>query len=85
MIAGEPTERFRYKDKGTMATIGRGSAVADIAHGPKLVGVLAWLTWMLVHIFALLGNRNRVFVTLGLAFRYLAQRRGQMVVGDDPG
>jgi NADH:ubiquinone reductase (H+-translocating) len=85
VIAGEPTTRFRYKDKGTMATIGRGSAVADIAHGPKLVGVLAWLTWMLVHIFALLGNRNRVFVTLGLAFRYLAQRRGQIVVGDDPG
>ncbi|MDD7968839.1 NAD(P)/FAD-dependent oxidoreductase [Actinomycetospora lemnae] len=85
LLAGEPTERFRYKDKGTMATIGRASAVADIAHGPKLVGVLAWLVWMFVHIFALLGNRNRVFVTLGLAFRYLAQRRGQIVVGDDPG
>jgi NADH:ubiquinone reductase (H+-translocating) len=85
LVAGVPTERFRYRDKGTMATVGRGSAVADIAHGPKLVGLLAWLTWMFVHIFALLGNRNRVFVTLGLAFRYLAQRRGQMVVGDDPG
>ncbi|MHC1561673.1 NAD(P)/FAD-dependent oxidoreductase [Actinomycetospora sp. C-140] len=85
VIAGEPTERFHYKDKGTMATIGRLSAVADIAHGPKLTGVLAWLTWMLVHVFALLGNRNRLFVTLGLAFRYLAQRRGVMVVGDDPG
>ncbi|GAA4891458.1 NAD(P)/FAD-dependent oxidoreductase [Actinomycetospora straminea] len=85
LLAGESTERFHYKDKGTMATIGRASAVADIAHGPKLVGVLAWLVWMFVHIFALLGNRNRVFVTLGLAFRYLAQRRGQIVVGDDPG
>jgi NADH dehydrogenase len=82
LVAGEPTERFRYKDKGTMATIGRGSAVADIAHGPKLVGVLAWLTWMFVHIFALLGNRNRIVVSLGLTFRYLAQRRGVMVVGD---
>jgi NADH:ubiquinone reductase (H+-translocating) len=85
LVAGAPTERFRYRDKGTMATVGRGAAVADIAHGPKLVGLLAWLTWMFVHIFALLGNRNRVFVTLGLAFRYFAQRRGQMVVGDDPG
>lgn len=83
LVAGEPTERFHYKDKGTMATIGRLSAVADIAHGPKLVGVLAWLTWMFVHIFALLGNRNRIMVSLGLAFRYLAQRRGVMVVGDD--
>lgn len=83
LVAGEPTERFHYKDKGTMATIGRLSAVADIAHGPKLVGVLAWLTWMFVHIFALLGHRNRIMVSLGLAFRYLAQRRGVMVVGDD--
>jgi NADH dehydrogenase len=82
LVAGEPTERFRYKDKGTMATIGRGSAVADIAHGPKLVGVLAWLLWMFVHIFGLLGNRNRIVVSLGLTFRYLAQRRGVMVVGD---
>lgn len=83
LVAGEPTERFHYKDKGTMATIGRLSAVADIAHGPKLVGVLAWLVWMFVHVFALLGNRNRIMVSLGLAFRYLAQRRGVMVVGDD--
>ena len=82
LLAGEPTERFHYKDKGTMATIGRGSAVADIAHGPKVVGVLAWLIWMFVHVFALLGNRNRIMVSLGLTFRYLAQRRGQMVVGD---
>jgi NADH:ubiquinone reductase (H+-translocating) len=82
LLAGEPTERFHYKDKGTMATIGRGSAVADIAHGPKLVGVLAWLIWMFVHVLALLGNRNRIMVSLGLTYRYLAQRRGQMVVGD---
>ncbi len=82
MIAGEPTERFHYKDKGTMATIGRGSAVADVAHGPKLVGVLAWLAWMFVHIVALMGNRNRIMVALGLTFRYLVRRRGVLVVGD---
>jgi NADH:ubiquinone reductase (H+-translocating) len=82
MIAGEPTERFHYRDKGTMATIGRGSAVAEVAHGPKLVGVIAWLAWMFVHIFALMGNRNRIMVTLGLTYRYLAHRRGVLVVGD---
>ena len=82
LIAGEPTERFHYRDKGTMATIGRGSAVADIAHGPAVTGVIAWLIWMFVHIFALLGNRNRIMVGLGLAFRYITQRRGVMVVGD---
>jgi NADH:ubiquinone reductase (H+-translocating) len=82
VVAGEPTERFRYHDKGTMATIGRGSAVAEIAHGPRLTGTLAWLAWMAVHIFALLGNRNRVMVALSLLFRYVAQRRGTLVVGD---
>lgn len=81
-LAGRPTTRFKYLDKGTMATIGRRSAVVEIAHGPKLVGTIAWLMWMFVHVFALLGNRNRVMVSLALAFRYLGQRRGVLVVGD---
>lgn len=85
IVAGEPTRRFRYIDKGTMATIGRGSAVADIKHGPKLTGTLAWLAWLVVHILSLLGNRNRVMVTIALAFRYVAQRRGTLVVGDGGG
>lgn len=82
LVAGGATDRFRYRDKGTMATIGRGSAVADIAHGPKLTGTIAWLAWLVVHILSLLGNRNRVMVTIALAFRYVAQRRGTLVVGD---
>ena len=65
-----------------MATIGRRSAVAEIAHGPKLTGTLAWLTWMFVHVLALLGNRNRIMVSLALMFRYLGQRRSVLVVGD---
>ena len=81
-LAGRPTKPFHYADKGTMATIGRRSAVVEIAHGPKLVGTVAWLMWMFVHIFALLGNRNRVMVSLNLTFRYLGQRRGSLVVGD---
>jgi NADH:ubiquinone reductase (H+-translocating) len=82
VLEGRPTTTFRYFDKGTMATIGRRSAVAEIAHGPKLTGTLAWLTWMFVHIFALLGNRNRIMVSLALMFRYLGQRRSVLVVGD---
>lgn len=82
VLEGRPPSTFRYFDKGTMATIGRRSAVAEIAHGPKLTGTLAWLTWMFVHVFALLGNRNRIMVSLALMFRYIGQRRTVLVVGD---
>jgi NADH dehydrogenase len=82
VLEGRPPSTFKYFDKGTMATIGRRSAVAEIAHGPRLTGTLAWLTWMFVHIFALLGNRNRIMVSLALVFRYVGQRRAQLVVGD---
>jgi NADH dehydrogenase FAD-containing subunit len=57
-IRGEPLEPFRYRDYGNMATIGRGSAVADI--GPiKASGLIAWLIWVFIHIFWLIGFRNR--------------------------
>lgn len=82
VLEGRPTARFKYFDKGTMATIGRRSAVAQIAHGPRLHGTIAWLAWMFVHIFALLGNRNRIMVSLALMFRYIGQRRSVLVVGD---
>ena len=81
-VVGRTVKPFAYFDKGTMATIGRRAAVVEIAHGPKLTGTVAWLMWMFVHIFALLGNRNRVMVGLALAFRYVGQRRGVLVVGD---
>lgn len=82
VLEGRPTTPFAYFDKGTMATIGRRSAVAEIAHGPKLHGTIAWLAWIFVHIFALLGNRNRIMVSLALMFRYIGQRRSVLVVGD---
>ncbi|MCD2196444.1 NAD(P)/FAD-dependent oxidoreductase [Actinomycetospora endophytica] len=82
LLEGRPTTPFKYFDKGTMATIGRRSAVAQIAHGPRLHGTIAWLAWMFVHIFALLGNRNRIMVSLALMFRYIGQRRSVLVVGD---
>jgi NADH dehydrogenase len=82
LLEGRPAKTFKYFDKGTMATIGRRSAVAEIVHGPKLTGTLAWLTWMFVHVLALLGNRNRIMVSLALMFRYLGQRRRVLVVGD---
>jgi len=88
-IIGRPVQPFVYHDKGTMATVGRRAAVADIAlvRGKtlKLTGTLAWLVWMFVHIVMLLGNRNRLATFVNLFTKYLApSRRTNPIVGDVP-
>ncbi|HEY2579004.1 MAG TPA: NAD(P)/FAD-dependent oxidoreductase [Streptosporangiaceae bacterium] len=85
LAAGQPTTPFRYHDKGLMATIGRRSAVVDLPQGIRIRGTLAWLAWLALHIFYLLGNRNRISTLLNLSWRYLTWRHGGgMIVGDDP-
>ena len=80
-VRGLPLQPFRYRDYGNMATIGRGSAVADI--GPlKVSGFFAWLIWILIHIFWLIGFRNRIAVMSEWAFSYLTmQRRVRLITG----
>jgi NADH dehydrogenase len=74
-LAGKAgTKPFRYLDKGTMATIGRHAAVADV-RGLKLKGFLGWLTWLLVHIYYLIGFRNRIAVLASWAWNYLVRDR----------
>jgi len=72
LLHGEPTTAFEYHDRGTMATIGRRAAVADIAHGPRLTGTLAWLAWLGLHLVTLLGGRNRASALVNMAARYAA-------------
>jgi NADH:ubiquinone reductase (H+-translocating) len=80
------TEPFTYHDKGMMATIGRRSAVVQLAQGPQLRGTLAWLAWLALHLFYLLGGRNRVSTMINLTYRYVAWGHGgAVIVGDDPG
>jgi NADH dehydrogenase len=81
-IKGTPLEPFRYRNYGNMATIGRGSAVADI--GPiKTWGFPAWLIWLFIHIFWLIGFRNRVVVFGEWAWSYLTlQRRVRLITGE---
>jgi NADH dehydrogenase len=80
------TEPFTYHDKGQMATIGRRSAVVQLARGPRLRGTLAWLSWLALHLFYLLGGRNRVSTIINLTYRYVAWGHGgAVIVGDDPG
>ena len=79
------TEPFTYHDKGTMATIGRRSAVVQLARGLRLRGTLAWLSWLALHLFYLLGGRNRVSTLLNLTYRYVAWGHGGgVIVGDGP-
>ena len=79
---GLDTQTFKYFNKGTMATIGRGDAVLQMPQGLKLRGVLAWLGWIFLHILYLLGGRNRAQTLLNLASRYLLPRRSNTIVGD---
>jgi NADH:ubiquinone reductase (H+-translocating) len=84
LIAGQPTQPFSYHDKGIMATIGRRSAVVELPSGIRLRGTLAWLAWLGLHMFYLLGNRNRVVTLVNLSWRYLSwSRGGGVIVGDD--
>jgi NADH dehydrogenase len=82
-LAGRPRRRFHYVDKGTMAVIGRAAAVAEIA-GLRFSGLLAWLLWCFVHIFYLIGFRNRFIVMAEWAWAYLSSERGARLITGDP-
>jgi NADH:ubiquinone reductase (H+-translocating) len=81
-VSGQALQPFHYTDFGNMATIGRGSAVADI--GPMHVsGLFAWLMWVLIHIFWLIGFRSRVAVMSEWAWAYFSlQRRVRLITGE---
>lgn len=76
-IEGHPTEPFAYRDKGSMATIGRRAAVAQAAGGRvRLRGTMGWLAWLWLHLAMLIGFRNRASVLLDWAWNYVAWDRG---------
>lgn len=80
----EPLAPFHYKDKGSLATIGRAAAVADFGK-VKLSGFLAWLAWLLIHVFFIIGFRNRVLVMFEWAWSYLTFERGARLITGSPG
>ncbi len=85
VMHGQPTEPFHYHDKGTMATIGRSSAVVQLAQGLRITGLLAWFAWLGLHLLYLLGNRNRIATIINLSWRYVAWGHGGgVIVGDEP-
>lgn len=78
--AGRPTEPFEYEDKGTMATIGRRAAVAELPWGLKLRGPLGWWAWLLLHLVMLVGFRNRISVLLNWFWNYITHDRGARLI-----
>lgn len=78
-LAGRPRRPFEYWDKGQLAVIGRGRAVADIWR-LRFGGFLAWVIWIFVHIFFLIGFRNRVMVLLEWAWAYFTYQRGARLI-----
>ena len=75
-LQGRSTPPFRYRDKGTLATIGRERAVAEIS-GFRLSGFVAWITWLAVHLFYLIGFENRMIVLLRWAYSFFTREIGR--------
>jgi len=79
LAAGHPTAPFHYRDRGTMATIGKHLAIAQIGRF-KLTGYLAWVIWLFVHVASITDFRNRVAVFLEWTWSYLFSRRGARLI-----
>ena len=80
-LQGQPRQPFHYKDYGSLATIGRAAAVADI-FGIHLSGLVAWIVWLFIHILWLIGFRNRVLVMVNWTWSYFASQRGPRLITD---
>jgi NADH dehydrogenase len=82
-VRGEPTRRFHYWNKGNVATIGRSAGVADFGW-LRISGLFAWLTWLFVHIWYLVGFENRIVVFTRWAWSYFTYQRSARLITGDP-
>ncbi|AMV17120.1 NAD(P)/FAD-dependent oxidoreductase [Planctomyces sp. SH-PL14] len=78
-VEGKPRESFRYVDKGQMATIGRSRAIVAVGRFEK-AGFLAWVMWLVIHIYYLTGFKNRILVVISWAWSYLTFNRGARLI-----
>jgi NADH dehydrogenase len=78
-LEGQPRQPFVYKDKGTMATIGKSRAIGQIGR-VKLTGRIAWLAWLLIHVYQLVGFRNRIAVIFNWGWNYMFSKRGARLI-----
>jgi NADH dehydrogenase len=82
-LAGRDIASFRYRDKGNLATIGRAAAVADVK-GLRLSGLIAWITWVVIHLWYLVGFQNRLIVFIRWAFSFATHGRGHRLITGEP-
>jgi NADH dehydrogenase len=81
-VRSQPRKKFKYVDKGTMATIGRTKAIADL-RGWHFTGFIAWLMWLFLHVVLLIGFRNRIYVLSEWFWAYLTRERSaRLITGD---
>jgi NADH:ubiquinone reductase (H+-translocating) len=83
-LEGRTIPPFRYRDKGSMATIGRNQAVAELPYGLRFHGFIGWLMWLGLHLIELMGFRNRANVFVNWAWNYLTYDRGSRLLLDKP-
>ena len=81
MTAGKELSEFKYKDKGSMATIGRHKAIVEV-NGIKISGAVAWLAWLWLHLFYILGGRNKIGTMADWTWNYLTFDRGNRHIMD---
>ena len=80
LLQNKPMKAFEYKDKGSMATIGRNKAVVDLPNY-NFSGVFAWFVWMFVHLFSLIGFKNKAVVFLNWVYNYIRfDREGRLII-----
>jgi NADH dehydrogenase len=81
-LRGRDASPFSYRNKGNLATIGRAAAVADI-RGLQLSGFIAWLTWLLVHLWYLVGFQNRIVVFIRWSFSFATHGRAARLITEE--
>ncbi len=79
VTSGGPEHPFHYVDKGNLATVGRSYAIVDIK-GLKISGLLAWIVWLAVHVYYLIGFRNRLVTLYQWAWTYFTANRGARLI-----
>jgi NADH dehydrogenase len=83
ILKGQTREPFEYWDKGSLATIGRSHAVADFGRF-HISGYFAWLSWLFIHLFFLIGFRNRLLVMMEWAWSYLTYNHSARLITGEP-
>jgi NADH:ubiquinone reductase (H+-translocating) len=84
LVRGRAVQPFRYRDRGSMATVGRRAAVADLPLRIRLTGAVAWVAWLFLHLLYLAGLRNRATVLVNWTWSYLTWDRGNRLITELP-